>query len=413
MKSRLALSLLSFLFLAGLGARQLAAQPTPTGPEKRVDTLKGDQFPLCPRIGVAPDQSFEIAWGYDGNLPPEIKARHYNASGSPTDPSEVLVAALDYYPVTLSVAPVSTGFRVLMEVIDDLGAPSRFFRRRIDPGGVPAGTPRPVGVVGTTHWVFSGPGDTIFAAHYDTGPHRVSMQKVDPLGVPAGPVYILNSRPIGLQSPPQVAVLSDGSWVAVFMGSSIPGPGSPVRQVLRARRFNAAGVPMGPDFDVNSDPFGTSEEGPFLADFVVAGGGPAGRFAVLWTTYDFSGDTVRFRSFTGTGAAVAPDRTISTEELLTGAGSAAFAAAGRVLVMWGTTLPVPSFPHVLKARLLRPNGTALGPVRARNSCGGSTELEPPRWRFSRSPPYKDQMRSSGGISPWTAPCPASPSRSSC
>jgi hypothetical protein len=95
--SRLVLGFLSLLILAGAGSGRLAAQPTPTGPETRVDTLPGDQYPKCPLIGVAPDQSFEIAWGYNGDFPPEIKARHYNASGSPTDPAEVLVAALDYY----------------------------------------------------------------------------------------------------------------------------------------------------------------------------------------------------------------------------------------------------------------------------------------------------------------------------
>ncbi|MFL6262760.1 MAG: hypothetical protein ACJ76Y_23925 [Thermoanaerobaculia bacterium] len=356
--SRWVLSLLSFLLLAGPGSGELAAQLTPTGPEKRVDTLPGDQYPKCPEIGVAPDQSFEIAWGYNGDLPPEIKARHYNASGSPTDPAEVLVAALDYYPVTLFVTPVSTGFRVLMEVIDDLGAPSRFFRRRIDPGGVPAGAPRPVGIVGTTHWVSPGPGDTLFAGRYDSAPHRLSLQKVDSLGVPTGTVYILNSRPISFQTRPRILALPDGGWIAVFGGYSIAEAGSPVLQVIRARRFNAAGVPMGPDFDVTSLPL--AAPAPSLSFDFIAAGGPGGRFAVAWIVYDASGDAVRFRSFTGSGAPVAPEQTVSTEELLSGPVSMAFDNTGRVLLMWGTTLPVPSFPHVLKARLLRPNGTALG-----------------------------------------------------
>lgn len=361
-RSRFVLSLLSLLLLAGPGSGELAAQLTPIGPETRVDTLPGPQYPKCPEIGVAPDQSFEIAWGYDGDLPPEIKARHYNASGSPTDPAEVLVAALDYYPVTLSVTPVSTGFRVLMEVIDDLGAPSKFYRRRIDPSGVPAGTPRPVGIVGTTYWLSPGPGDTLFAGRYDTARHRLSLQKVDSLGVPTGTVYILNSRPIYVQAWPRILVLPDGGWVAVFTGYSLAGPGSPALQVIRARRFNAAGVPTGPDFDVTSFPLAAPGVAPSLSFDCIAASGPGGRFAVAWVVYDASGDAVRFRSFTGAGAPVAPERTVSTEELLSGPVSLAFDNADRVLLMWGTRLPVaPSFPHVLKARLLRPNGTALGP----------------------------------------------------
>ncbi|HEY4590975.1 MAG TPA: hypothetical protein VIJ61_01125 [Thermoanaerobaculia bacterium] len=355
--SRLVLSLLSFLILAGAGSGRLAAQPTPTGPETRVDTLPGDQYPKCPLIGVAPDQSFEIAWGYNGDFPPEIKARHFNAGGSPTDPAEVLVAALDYYPVTLSVDPVSTGFRVLMEVIDDLGAPSKFYRRRIDPGGVPAGAPRPVGIVGTTHWVSPGPGDTLFAGRYDTAPHRLSMQKVDSLGVPTGSVYILNSRPISLQARPRILALPDGGWIAVFTGYSLSGSGAPVLQVIRARRFSAAGVPAGPDFDVTSFPLPAPGVASLSFDFIAASG-PGGRFAVAWIVYDASGDAVRFRSFTGAGAPVAPEQTISIEQVLSGPSSLAFDNAGRVLLLWSAGVLHPT----LKARLLRPNGTPLGPT---------------------------------------------------
>jgi len=355
--SRLVLSLLSFLLLAGSGSGELAAQLTPTGPEKRVDTLPGDQYPKCPEIGVAADQSFEIAWGYNGDLPPEIKARHYNASGSPTDSAEVLVAALDYYPVTLAVTPVSTGFRVLMEVIDDLGAPSRFYRRRIDPGGVPAGTPRPVGIVGTTHWVSPGPGDTLFAGRYETAPHRLTLQKVDSLGVPTGPVYVLNSRPISFQARPRILALPDGGWVAVFTGYSLAGPGSPPLQVIRARRFSAAGAPLGPDFDVTSMPLAAPGVAPFLSCDCIAAAGPGGRFAVAWVVYDASGDAVRFRSFTGAGAPVAPEQTVSIEQVLSGPSSLAFDNAGRVLLLWSAGVLHPT----VKARLLRPNGTALGP----------------------------------------------------
>jgi len=49
---------LSLLIAVSLSPRHLAAQPAPAGPEVRVDTLAGDQFPNCPDIGVAPDRSF-------------------------------------------------------------------------------------------------------------------------------------------------------------------------------------------------------------------------------------------------------------------------------------------------------------------------------------------------------------------
>jgi hypothetical protein len=353
--------LLFLLISAALSPRHLAAQPTPVGPEVRVDTLAGDQYPNCPNIGVAPNRSFEIAWDYGGGAP-QIKARHYNAAGMPTDPSEVLLASLAYYPVVLDVSPVSTGFRTLMEVIDDLGAPSKFYRKRIYPSGAPVGTPRPVGVTGTTDWVSSGPGDTVFAGTYDAALRRLSMQKVNSLGVPAGTMYILNTRPIDAQARPQIAVLTGGGWVAVFTGYSIASPGVPARQVIRARRFDAAGAPLGPDFDVNSILAGAPGLAPFLgfSEAVVAGG-PGGGFAVSWHLIG-GGDRLFLRFFKATGVPAAPETLVATSDLSTYPISAAFDGSGRLLLLWGTTLDTPTFPDTLRARLYKPSGIPAGPA---------------------------------------------------
>lgn len=359
---RLVLSL-SFLIMAAPTLRPLAAQPTPTGPETRVDTVAGVQYPNCPKIGVAPDRSFEIAWDYAGTLPPNVEVRHYDASGHPTDPSERTLDTLGYYPVTRAVTPVANGFRVLMEVINDLGGPSKLYRHRIDADGVPvSGGPRLIGTR-TTQWVSAGPGDTLFAGSFNTTAHRYSVQKIDSTGRPSGAAYVLNTRPLNGPDIARIAPLSDGGWVAVFAGYTLASPGSPSRQVLRARRFNAAGHPTGPDFDVNSIPAGVAGESPALDVYdIVVAGGPGGRFAVLWVVSDATGESVRFRSFNAANVPAAPDHTVAVEEIRTGPLSAAFDAAGRVLLLWSTVLNTPEFPETLHARLVRPNGSPLGPV---------------------------------------------------
>jgi len=270
----------------------------------------------------------------------------------------VLIASLDYYPVTLDVTPVSTGFRVLMEVIDDLGAPSKFYRRRVDPGGVPAGTPRPVGVTGVTAWVSSGPGDTVFAGTYNAALHRLSVQKVNSTGVPAGATSILNSRPINVQARPLIVPLAGGGWVAVLIGYNIASPGVPLRQVIRARRFDAAGAPLGPDFDVISLPV---DAGLFLGFDVVAAAGPGGGFAVSWHVYN-RGDRLYLRFFNAAGAPTAPETLVATSEISSYPISAAFDNAGRLLLLWGTTLNTPTFPGALRARLYKPKGIPAGPA---------------------------------------------------
>ena len=60
------LGLLLALLAMGLGGRTLAAQPTPAGPETLVSGAANDSVP-CPRLGVAANGSFEIAWEHPGN----------------------------------------------------------------------------------------------------------------------------------------------------------------------------------------------------------------------------------------------------------------------------------------------------------------------------------------------------------
>ena len=299
--------LLVLLIAASLGARGLTAQPAPAGPEIRVDTTPGDQYPNCPKIGVAPNHSFEIAWDYGGSFPSEIRGRHYDAAGGPTDPSEVLLASLDYYPVVLDVSPVSNGFRALRRSStisarprgSTAGGPIRAARRR--------GRRGRWAWTGTTYWVSSGPGDTVFAGTYDFALHRLSLRKVNSLGVPAGTVYILNTRPILVLAWPEIAPLVDGGWVAVFTGYSTASPGVPARQVIRARRFNAAGVPLGPDFDITDIPAGG------LYEAIVAGG-PGGGFAVSWHLFG-EDDRLYLRFFKATGVPAGPESLVATSDL--------------------------------------------------------------------------------------------------
>jgi hypothetical protein len=104
-------------------------------------------------------------------------------------------------PAALAVTPDANGFRILIEAADDTGhRPPKFYQRRVDRDGE---------------------------------------------------AYVLNSRPIDARAIPRVVPLADGGWVAVFAGHSIAAPGSPAGQVIRAHRFDAAGRPAGPDFDVN------------------------------------------------------------------------------------------------------------------------------------------------------------------
>jgi hypothetical protein len=379
-------ALLLFLLIpAWLGPRQLAAQPTPLGRETRVDLGYGNGavyfYTDCPQIGVAPDRSFEIAWSAGRTSSTDVRARHYGANGLPTDREEVSVTRQYdvseedfYYAYAFAVTPVSTGgFRVLYETYDSSSNHLSFFRHRIDSSGAPVpGGSRPLGAP-DTQWVWPGPGDTIFAGKYDASQRRLSVQKVDSRGMPSGTVYILNTRPIVLDpadnnrssANPVIQPLSDGGWVAIFGGRSIAAPGSPARQVIRARKFNAAGVPLGPDFDVNSIPAGAPNSPPFLwTTNAVVATGPAGRFAVAWQVGSrSSGWSIRIRFFDAAGVPSAPETTAVHGRGLSGPISMAADNSGRIFLAWlQETSFVPGYiTYDLRARLLRPDGLPVGP----------------------------------------------------
>ncbi len=363
-------ALLLFLLIpAWLGPRQLGAQPTPLGRETRVDDFNEFYYDTCPQIGVAPDRSFEIAWSAGLGTPGDIRARHYDAKGASTDRYEVPVTPEDQidfaYDDVIAVTPVSTGgFRVLSLGYGESDSP--FFRHRIDPKGVPvSGGPRPVGTR-DTQWVWPGPGDTIFAGRYDASQRRLSLQKVDSSGMPAGTVYTLNTRPIVIdqyEPDPIVKPLSDGGWVAIFSGKSIAAPGSPARQVVRVRKFNAAGVPLGPDIDVDSLPAAAPNPSSYFEHLAVAAAGPAGRFAVAWQAGGRSGETIFLRFFDAAGVPVAPETATVRGNDLEGPISMAFDNSGRIFLAWlkdANFVPY-YFTFDLRARLLRPDGSPVGP----------------------------------------------------
>ena len=81
--------------LSGLATRDVAAQPSPAGPETRVDSSGSETAPDCPFLAVGPDQSTEIVWGDfgEGGGLSSLQARHYAPDGTATDPGPVQLAS--------------------------------------------------------------------------------------------------------------------------------------------------------------------------------------------------------------------------------------------------------------------------------------------------------------------------------
>jgi hypothetical protein len=353
-----------------MGARGAAAQPVPLGPEIRVDTLAGDQFPSSPVLAVQPGGGFEIAWGYGASQPAQIFSRHFTAGGEPTDAAQVLIGSRGYYPLADAVTATPKGFDVLWHVVNDLRpeAPA-FYRRHLNLQGVPdPGKPAPLGGKGT-QWVWNVRGNGFMAGSPLLHAHGIAARHLASSGRPTGPELRLNSRAVD-EPDTIVTAVADGGFVAIWFGT-VPVRGSTPRAVLRARRFSPAGKPLGPDFDVNTIVPGEGGTVPFLRSGFAVAAAPDGGFAVSWILTD----TLYLRFFDAAARPLGPEVAAVTTDDTIAPESMAFDPAGNLLVLWLVLLQDP-FRTDVQIQLFDPHGAPLGPQAGVSSAASDRYHQP-------------------------------------
>lgn len=121
----------------------------------------------------------------------------------------------------------------------------------------------------------------------DLGSPSIQAQRYDPQGIPLGGQFQVNTYTTGNQTVPAVATDALGNFVVVWESYGSPGNDSSLRSI-QARRFDAAGNPLGSQFQVNL--WITSEQiQPTVAMDAL------GNFLVTWASLgSASGDTADY-----------------------------------------------------------------------------------------------------------------------
>ncbi|MFL6259976.1 MAG: hypothetical protein ACJ76Y_09715 [Thermoanaerobaculia bacterium] len=321
--------LISAIWLVAAGPRGLAAQPAPIGPEAR---LPSNELPANPALAVQAGGGYAVAWD---DAPNKVLS-HYVAPGD-TPPGEgTVTVGSGPGPVTDSVTATSKGFEVLWHLTNLEGEAVAFYRRHLDANGVPA-PGRPVLLArGGVDWVWSLGGTRFLAGWFMDRKQSIGARFLTPSGQPSGPVMRLNSRPV--DDPEVVAVrLADGGFVAVWFGLRLDAEEDKAGKeeeggtaVLRARRFNAAGQPLGPDFDVNTTPPGAGETAPFLNPQFQVAASSEGGFAVSWAL----GSTIYLRYFDAAGHPATPEIPAVEDPRIFAPEAIAFDDRGNLLLLW-------------------------------------------------------------------------------
>jgi hypothetical protein len=289
-----------------------ASAQTPAGGEFRVNSfVTGRQ--VYARPAMEPDGDFVVVWmsnGQDGNGF-GVFGQRYAASGAPRG-SEFRVNT--YTPGFQSDPVVAIGnkgdFVVVWMGQDNSGYGIR--GRRYDSAGNPVAGEFPVNTFMTGYQFRPGLGrasDGRFvviwtSALVDGSGDGVAARRFDAAGSPIGGEFVVNSYITGNQRFGNVAVDANGTFVAVWEELAVrDGSGS----AIFGQRYNAAGARLGGEFRVNSYTTGSQVEPSVSVS-------PTGGFVVAWTSYagDGSGDVMFARRFDASGNAVGNDFVVNS-----------------------------------------------------------------------------------------------------
>ncbi len=163
------------------------------------------------------------------------------------------------------------------------------------------------------------------------------LQRYDATGIPLGPERQVNTFTKGPQGDPAVAADAAGNFVVVWeSGYSYSGGPDGSAQGVFGQRYDSSGVPLGGEFQVNTYTTGSQRNPAVASD-------PTGNFVVAWESGSYAsgqdGDRVGIfgQRFDATGARVGPEFQVNT--YTTGyqtSPSITADAAGNFVVVWQT-----------------------------------------------------------------------------
>jgi hypothetical protein len=269
-----------------------------------------------PAIAMAADGHFALAWWvHDDPGPAEmvVRARLFDPAGQSQGPS-FLVGGGTSIKQRPSIAMAPGGvFTVVWSARVQPGHAVR--GQRFDASGVPQGAEFAANT-DTAHSV-SDPvvaadaaGNTVVAwtrgfgfSPTPSNGGRVRARRFDAAGNPLGPDFQVNTYTSGHQLMPAVAFQQDGSFVVAWHGTEQDGSAEGVF----AQRYSASGAPVGGEFQVNAYTSG-------IQAFTCVGPAGNGGFVVGWVSTesaDDAGPGVFARVFDAAGSPLGPEFRVS------------------------------------------------------------------------------------------------------
>ncbi len=375
--------------ISGTGTNTL-----PTGEFLVNTTTPSNQ--IQPGVATLTNGEFVIAWADESATGGDtssfaIRAQRFDALGAKLDPEFLVNTIISDFQLQPSMAALSGGGFVITWYDNSTSPddPSSFAVRaqRYDASGVPQGAEF---LVNTTTFssqtapsVAALTGGGFVIAWWDfsaaSGPLNgvdVRAQRYDAAGVAQGVEFVANTTLSGNQTTPVVAALSGGGFVIAWTDGSQTG-GDTSNGAIRAQRFDAAGVLLGPEFLVNSIT-ALAQQNPSVAAL------PGGGFVIAWQDKSLSPDdtsdfAVRAQRFDAAGAKIDTEFLVNTitTGVQFGPSVSAFSDGGFVITWQDESASIddPS-GAAIRAQAYEASGTPLGPEFLVNTTTLSDQMIP-------------------------------------
>ena len=204
-------------------------------------------------------------------------------------------------------------------------------------------------------------------ATQDGSGYAIKAQLYDAAGVPIGSEYVVNSSTAGSQSTPNVTSLASGGFVVSWDDST--------GLDVRARLFGSDGAPLGADFVMNNLTTASQGYGDITA---LAGGGFVATWRTTDTTQDGSGDALKARIFDANGVAIGGEFRVNTAGAgYENAGTATALSNGNFVIAWKTTdTTQDGSSSAIKAQIFSATGVKLGGEFLVNTAGVGQQSSP-------------------------------------
>jgi hypothetical protein len=355
----------------------------PLGGEFRINTYTtGDQD----RAGVAADATgnFVVVWrsvGQDGSVE-GVFGQRYDAAGVPRGVEFRVNTYTTSFQTNPAVAMDARGAFVVVWTGDQDGSSNGVFGRRYDAAGTPQGSEFRV----NTYTTDSQEGSAVAmdplgsfvvvwnSLGQDGSADGLFGQRYGASGAPAGNEFRVNTYTTDEQLLPAVAMDATGRFVVVWEAYAQDGD----LLGVSGQRYDAAGLPVGGEFQVNT--YTTSDQlRPTVAMDAV------GNFVVVWASfsYDGSGHNIVGQRYDDAGIPRGGEFRVSTYTPNTQYRPAvAMDAVGNFVVVWQSTAQDGSDDGIFGQRY-----GGLLPVALAVDASGNGVLEPgetvavaPSWR---------------------------------